>query len=53
LVGNFLDGEVEISILGDLPQVARYHEFKEVKGERGKAVRVIDQGFLPGSGLSI
>jgi hypothetical protein len=46
LVGSLLDGEVEISTLDDFPKVARYHEFKEVKGEGGRAVRVIDQGFF-------
>jgi hypothetical protein len=45
LVGSLLDGEVEISTLGDFPKVARYHEFKEVKGEGGRAVRDNLQGI--------
>ena len=46
LVSSLLDSEVEIFILGDFPQVARYHEFKEVKGEGRGTVRITDQSFF-------
>jgi len=45
-VSNLLNSEVEIFILGDFQQIARYHEFKEVKSEGRGAVRIRGQSFF-------